>query len=264
MRKVKTLKINQRYIGAFIVVPIIIALIVGGYFLNGLMFAITLISIIEFSSSLKCRDININKYMCILFAILYYLVDFKNIFLLLLLFFVLLLISIFDGKNNVVDIFLTFAAIFYIVIPFSLILILYKQNVFLSWIIFLSAWTTDTMAYFVGKKFGKHKIERISHISPNKTLEGFIGGGISCVIVIVIYGILFKQNLNLSIPLLILLGALTGIFAQYGDLVASSIKRFTGIKDFGNLIPGHGGILDRFDSIVMISIVVFLFSQFFK
>ena len=115
------------------------------------------------------------------------------------------------------------------------------------------------MAYFIGKNFGKHKISQ--NISPNKTLEGFIAGVISCVLVISIYVFLFNDKLNISILNLVFLSILTGVVGQIGDLIASSIKRFVEIKDFGNLIPGHGGILDRFDSILMISIVVFVFSQ---
>ena len=76
-----------------------------------------------------------------------------------------------------------------------------------------------------------------------------------------IYGFIFNDKLNISILNLVFLSIFTGIVGQIGDLIASSIKRFAEIKDFGNLIPGHGGILDRFDSILMISIVVFVFSQ---
>ena len=164
-----------------------------------------------------------------------------------------------NKNNNIVDISLSFISIFYIVIPFSFIFILNEKNNYLSWIIFLSAWSTDTMAYFIGKNFGKHKISQ--NISPNKTLEGFIAGVISCVLVISIYGFIFNDKLNISILNLVFLSIFTGIVGQIGDLIASSIKRFAEIKDFGNLIPGHGGILDRFDSILMISIVVFVFSQ---
>lgn len=261
MKKVKFSKINQRYIGAFIVVPIIISLIFGGYLLSGLIFILTLISLFEFSNSLSYKQINVNKYLMFMFTIIYYLFDFKNVLFLLFLFFILLLISVLDGKTNIIDISLSFVTVFYIIIPLSLILILSRENKYLPWIIFLSAWSTDTMAYFVGKKFGKNKIKKISHISPNKTLEGFIGGEISCIIVIMIYGFLFQNKLNISFIMLVFLGIITGVIGQIGDLVASSIKRFTGIKDFGNLIPGHGGVLDRFDSILMISVVVFLFSQ---
>ena len=156
---------------------------------------------------------------------------------------------------------MSFIAVFYIVIPFSFIFILSEINNYLPWIVFLCAWTTDTMAYVIGKNFGRHKL--IERISPNKTIEGFAGGVISCIIVIVLYGTIFMDKLDIPIINLILLSFIIGVIGQIGDLIASSIKRFVDIKNFSNLIPGHGGILDRFDSILLISIVVFIYSQIF-
>lgn len=251
-------KVNNRYIGAFIIFPIILALIFGGLFLKTMFLCITIISLIEFSNALGHKEININKSLILSFTILYYLMDFNSVNILVFIFFILLLFSVLGKNNNIVNISLSFIFIFYIIIPFSFIIILNNENNYLPWIIFLSAWSTDTMAYFIGKKFGKHKI---SKVSPNKTLEGFIGGIISCVVVIVAYGFLFQDKLNISILNIFFLSILTGVTGQFGDLIASSIKRYTGIKDFGNLIPGHGGVLDRFDSILIISIVVFGFSK---
>lgn len=252
-------KINKRYIGSLVIIPIIISLIVGGLLLKAMILCITIFSLIEFSNALKYKKINVNKYLIIFFTIIYYVVGFKYIDTLVFMFFIFLLFYTLNKNNNIVDISLSFISIFYIVIPFSFIFILNEKNNYLSWIVFLSAWSTDTMAYFIGKNFGKHKISQ--NISPNKTLEGFIAGVISCVLVISIYGFLFNDKLNISILNLVFLSIFTGIVGQIGDLIASSIKRFVEIKDFGNLIPGHGGILDRFDSILMISIVVFVFSQ---
>lgn len=256
--KVDLSKINNRYIGAFIIFPIIFSLIIGGLFLKTMFLCITVISLIEFSNALGYKEININKFLILSFTVLYYLMDFNNVNILVFIFFILLLFSVLGKNCNIVDISLSFIFIFYIVIPFSFIIMLNNENSYLPWIIFLSAWSTDTMAYFIGKKFGKRKM---SKISPNKTLEGFIGGIISCIIVIVIYGFLFQDRLDISILNIFFLSIVTGITGQFGDLIASSIKRYTGIKDFGNLIPGHGGVLDRFDSILIISIVVFSFSK---
>ena len=256
--KTDLLKINKRHIGSLVILPIIIALLVGSFLLKYLMLLITLIAILEFSNAMSQKNINISKNLLIFFTILYYLFDFKNIYIIVLLLFILLLISTLS-KNNVLNISLSFFSFFYIIIPFSFIIILYNKNIYLPWIIFLSAWSTDTMAYIIGKKFGKRKI--VKHISPNKTLAGFIGGLVSCVITISLYGYLFGDKLNISIINVIFLGVCTGILGQIGDLIASAIKRFSGIKDFGNLIPGHGGVLDRFDSILMISNAVFIFSE---
>ncbi len=252
---------NKRYIGSLIVVPIIIALLLSSFLLKAVMFVITIISLIEFSNALKNEKININKYLIIIFTIIYYIVGFRGINTLVLLALVILLAHVLSKDYNIIDISLNFMFIFYIVIPFSFICILSDKNSYLPWIIFLCAWTTDTMAYFIGKNFGKHKL--LEKISPNKTVEGFLGGIVSCCIVIPIYGMVFYEHLNISLVHLVILSICISIIGQVGDLIASSIKRLVGIKDFSNLIPGHGGVLDRFDSILLISIVVFIYSQIF-
>ena len=114
-------------------------------------------------------------------------------------------------------------------------------------------WGTDTFAYFTGVTLGKHKI--VPHISPKKTWEGCIGGTIFCAICVTVYCclVIYKVD-NIQMDLLpygiltFLLGILISIMSQLGDWFCSVIKRRTGIKDFSNLFPGHGGMLDRFDS----------------
>ncbi len=105
----------------------------------------------------------------------------------------------------------------------------------------------DMGAYFVGVTLGKHKL--CPELSPKKTVEGAIGGIVSSLIVSLILGICYSKNLLLLLPSTVVLC----IVGMVGDLFASSIKRSVGLKDYGNLIPGHGGILDRFDSILMIT-----------
>lgn len=118
---------------------------------------------------------------------------------------------------------------------------------------FVVAFTYDAGAYFVGLKFGRHKLAPV--VSPNKTIEGVLGGMASAVIFMLIYAIILdlplKCNVNYGIAILYgLVGSLVGTF---GDLCFSVIKRQTGIKDYGNLIPGHGGVLDRFDSLTLVA-----------
>lgn len=118
---------------------------------------------------------------------------------------------------------------------------------------FALAFLTDAGAYFVGLKFGKHKLAPV--VSPNKTIEGALGGIGAAVIAMILYAFILdwplKCDVNYWLALLYgLLGALAGTF---GDLAFSVVKRQTGIKDYGNLIPGHGGVLDRFDSLVMVA-----------
>ena len=109
---------------------------------------------------------------------------------------------------------------------------------------------TDTFAYFIGKSIGKHKLA--PKISPNKTIEGSIGGALMGTIIGTTYYGLTISNQNVIIIIIVTL--LLSIVGQIGDLVKSSIKRSIGIKDFSNLIPGHGGIMDRLDSILFISL----------
>jgi phosphatidate cytidylyltransferase len=109
-------------------------------------------------------------------------------------------------------------------------------------------WATDSGAYFIGKAIGKKKLW--PHISPNKTVEGFLGGVVCAVIVGVI--MTFFSDLEMSIPKLIVVTAILSIFGQMGDLVESALKRHYKVKDSGHLLPGHGGMLDRFDSLLFV------------
>jgi len=122
---------------------------------------------------------------------------------------------------------------------------------------------TDSGAYFTGITIGKKKA--FPTISPNKTVEGYIGGTIAGIIAMMIYGVilLYTTSLTVIFPILILYGILGAVMTELGDLVFSFIKRKCGIKDYGKLIPGHGGALDRFDSLIfcgptMYLLVIFL------
>ena len=125
--------------------------------------------------------------------------------------------------------------------------------------IFIGAWVTDTFAYFTGMLFGKHKL--IPNVSPKKTVEGAIGGTVFCIIIFVVYGAIVNNYTQHDISLIVLAvaGLLSAIVSMIGDLSMSVIKRTYGIKDYGKIFPGHGGVLDRFDSILAVSVVLALF-----
>ena len=124
----------------------------------------------------------------------------------------------------------------------------------LVWLIFLTAFGTDIMAYFTGYFLGKHKL--CPKISPKKTIEGSIGGVIGSVVLSALFGYFFFERILIHC---IIIGIIGGIVSQFGDLTASVFKRKMGIKDYGNLIPGHGGILDRFDSVLFTAPMVYYY-----
>ena len=118
---------------------------------------------------------------------------------------------------------------------------------------FVIAFSSDTFAYFAGRFFGRHKLAPV--ISPNKTVEGLLGGLLGAVLGVVAYCLVMDKVLHLQVQYLYVpvYGILGSLAAVFGDLCFSAVKRQTGIKDYGNLIPGHGGILDRFDSMVVVA-----------
>ncbi|MDR2687068.1 MAG: phosphatidate cytidylyltransferase [Oscillospiraceae bacterium] len=134
------------------------------------------------------------------------------------------------------------------------------------WLIFFTlcaAWLTDAFAYFVGRKLGKHKLA--PKISPKKTVEGAIGGLLGATLANLGFAALFNQwalaHYRINLPAVALLSLGLGAVAMVGDLAASVLKRNYGVKDFGRFFPGHGGVMDRFDSILLVSPVVYALLQ---
>ena len=129
---------------------------------------------------------------------------------------------------------------------------------YLVWLIFLCSWGCDTCAYAVGVLIGKHKMAPV--LSPKKSIEGAVGGVIGSALLTGIYACALRQALSVDtrgILLLSMTAAVGALISMVGDLAASAIKRNYEIKDYGRLIPGHGGILDRFDSVIITAPIVF-------
>lgn len=138
----------------------------------------------------------------------------------------------------------------------------YNGSVYV-WLPFIAAWATDTFAYFTGRFLGKHKL--IEKISPKKTVEGAIGGVFGAAIGFLIFAATMGNALNIEFNMtyVIILAVTSSVISQLGDLFASAIKRENGIKDFGNIMPGHGGVLDRFDSLILTVPYICIFIQIF-
>lgn len=151
----------------------------------------------------------------------------------------------------------------YVALPLALLIILYyitSPHLVLALLIFI--WVNDTGAFCVGCTMGRHKL--FERISPKKTWEGFWGGMLACVIAAIVMRGCFEQYYGmLSYCEIVVFGVLISVFATFGDLVESQIKRTCGVKDSGKLIPGHGGILDRIDSLLLVVPASLIYIHFF-
>ena len=159
-----------------------------------------------------------------------------------------------EMRTTFKDIAYTFIGIFYVVffIMFVAFIDGMPNGKILIWYVILAAWGTDIFAYLIGKHFGKHKF---SKVSPKKSIEGCIGGTVGAVILMLIYTYVANTywGMNYSYLFITGIGIILSLVGQIGDFAASSIKRFVDIKDYSNLIPGHGGMLDRIDSLIFLA-----------
>ena len=169
-------------------------------------------------------------------------------------------------KYSANQLFSTIFGIFYIPVMISFIFKTRETIAFgqwLAWMVYVSSWGSDTCAYAVGRLFGKHKLA--PNLSPKKSVEGSIGGIIGSALIGVIFGLIMSNFTGKSENLIIIfavIGGMGSVISQIGDLAASGIKRNYDIKDYGHLIPGHGGILDRYDSIIITAPIVYFLSLY--
>ena len=252
---------KTRVLSGLIMAPLLAILYFGGYILFAACFLIGIMAVREFYNGFHAMDIKPNYGIAVIAAIALYAID---IFTddpqwYMLWFFAVVLASLLYLFNiehrKLEDAMATITGIVYVVF-FSFHVTLVEQTEYgiLIWLVVLTAFGTDIMAYFSGFLFGKHKL--CPKISPKKTIEGSIGGTLGSVILSGLFGYFFAPEVLVHC---LVIGVLGGIVSQFGDLTASIFKRKMGIKDYGNLIPGHGGILDRFDSVLFTGPMVYYY-----
>ncbi|MDD2488395.1 MAG: phosphatidate cytidylyltransferase [Bacteroidales bacterium] len=266
---------TQRTItGAVYLITVFCAIMFNPIILSVFFGLIALISLYEFYDNSKKTNIITQNILGFSLAIttycsfVFYAFHIENTYFIiasLIFCFIIFIFELYKNKENpFTNISYTLVAVIYIVIPMGLTNFIVNPTISLNSFtpilllsVFILAWTNDTFAYLVGVKFGKHRL--FERISPKKSWEGFFGGLIATQIVSII---LFKlTNTSLYFYDWMTIGIIISVIGTYGDLVESMFKRQIGVKDSGKILPGHGGILDRFD-ILFISIP-FIFSYLY-
>lgn len=265
---------KTRLITAGVAIVIFLAILIFGE-MNSIVLtiAIALANTLMCGEYLSAKKINKNlKLMipCLLFALLipalsYTVYRYIPYFVFTLL---LAIIAIADHEHtDINDVIFAFAGVILLSVSMSAFAIrssaAHRYSSF--WVILIVGipWIADTVAYFVGSAFGKRKLCPV--ISPKKTVEGAVAGVIGGTIAPLLFGLVFLliySDVTINFAILPVIGLLNSVISIIGDLLFSVIKRQCGIKDFGSIMPGHGGLLDRFDSVILCTPVIFIFSQF--
>ena len=258
--------------GILLVLIALFTVISGGSILFAVLF---IISMIGLSELYKVFDIR-NKALGIcgyLFAAAYYaLIYLKPVlpsgtdwFMLLFMVFLICMMGVLVfsfPKYRTEQILAAFFCVFYVAVMLSYIyqIRILPGGVFTVWLVFICSWGCDTCAYCVGMLIGKHKMA--PKLSPKKSVEGGIGGIAGAALLGVLYALAINKwgDAGAGIVRFAIIGAAGGAISQVGDLAASAIKRNHNIKDYGKLIPGHGGILDRFDSVIFTAPIIYYLS----
>ena len=159
-----------------------------------------------------------------------------------------------------------FFGVFYVAVMLSYVYQtrMLSMGAYIVWLIFLCSWGCDTCAYCVGVLIGKHKMS--PKLSPKKSVEGAVGGVVGAALLTILYGMVFKNAMgvgNTEVYIMAAISAVGALVSMVGDLTASAIKRNYDIKDYGKLIPGHGGILDRFDSVIFTAPMIYFLTANF-
>ena len=253
----------KRILISVIAIPLILyASYAGGYPFFTFCLLLQTLSLYELLKMFDSKELTPLLYFSLFVSVVIFVgfVFFKEFFciiLLLSIFSVVIVEALRKEKNKIKNAGQVFFGFVYITFPFALFYKLDKNYIYV-YLLFLLIWANDSFAFFGGKYFGKHKFSRIS---PNKTVEGLISGFIFTIITSLVFHLIVN---DVTITDSLVVGVLVGIFGPAGDLFESYLKRFTNVKDSSNIIPGHGGILDRFDSLIVCVPIVYIYFTYIK
>lgn len=252
--------------GILLVAVALLTIISGSYILLFTLACVSVIGMQEIYKVMKVREnsFNLLEVAGYLGAALYYLAAFLDFerygFMCILLTLVLMMfVYVFSyPKYHAQQVMSAFFGFVYVGVMLSFILLTrnLEGGKFLVWLIFLCSWGCDTCAYCVGMLIGKHKMAPV--LSPKKSVEGAVGGVIGAALL----GVAYAAATNAPMVAYAIICAVGALISMVGDLAASAVKRNQGIKDYGKLIPGHGGILDRFDSVIFTAPVIYYMARF--
>lgn len=251
--------------GILLVAVALLTILSGGYVLFFTLLGISVIGMQELYKAMKVRreEFNILEITGYLGAVIYYaavFLDFERFGMMAILLVLVLLMFVYVFTYPGYEAGQVMAAFFGVVyVACMLSFIFLTRNLpdgkFIVWLIFLCSWGCDTCAYCVGMLIGKHKMAPV--LSPKKSVEGAVGGVVGAALLGAAYGVAVQAPV-MEYALICGVGAL---ISMVGDLAASAIKRNQGIKDYGKLIPGHGGILDRFDSVIFTAPIIYFLAK---
>lgn len=265
--------LTKRSLSGLLYVSLIILALNSYYFLNLILFLTSIICQLEFN---KLKGSKPKTWILLIYSLVFIALIFNpfqifNAELISIFINIILFISVFINLILIRGLFIDYQLLknkyilsfFYIGVPFIFLSFLsienqpLNSNILLG--VFLIVWTNDSFAYLTGRTFGKNKL--FPSISPKKTIEGFIGGGFFSLIISFIF---YSISNTLNVWSWLVIATIIFIIGTLGDLVESKFKRIANVKDSGDIMPGHGGLLDRFDSIIFSIPFVYLFLRFFE
>ena len=258
--------------GIVLVIIALVTIISGSYLLWGTLFLVSLIGLTELyrAAGVQEKGFSLLALTGALGVASYYLLllfGFEAYSMMDMIFILIVLMAVYVftyPKYHADQVMAAFFGVVYVSVMLSYIYQtrILPGGIFTVWLVFVCSWGCDTCAYCVGMLIGKHKMAPI--LSPKKSVEGGIGGIVGAALIGILYALAVNYwgNAGEDVLRYAIIGAAGGAISQIGDLAASAIKRYHNIKDYGKLIPGHGGILDRFDSVIFTAPIIYYLALF--